>query len=132
LINYICKYAQEYFALAGLRYRLEVPQVLPNTPISPELRHNLFLAAKESVNNIVKHARAESAWLRLHLQPDQFTLEIEDDGRGLLPGDREKGRSGLRNLQKRMEDVGGSFEIQPREGKGVTVRLTAPLRIRSG
>jgi len=130
LINYICKYAQEYFALAGLRYRLEVPPDLPSTPVSPELRHNLFLAAKESVNNIVKHARAESAWLRLHLQSENFALEIEDDGRGLSPGDREKGRSGLRNLQKRMQDIGGSFEIIPRDGGGTTVRLTAPLRIK--
>jgi signal transduction histidine kinase/ligand-binding sensor domain-containing protein len=130
LINYICKYAQEYFALAGLRYRLEVPPNLPSTPVSPELRHNLFLAAKESVNNIVKHARAESAWLRLHLQSENFALEIEDDGRGLSPGDREKGRSGLRNLQKRMQDIGGSFEIIPRDGGGTTVRLTAPLRIK--
>src|SRR4030095_7479440 len=35
LINYVCKYAQEYFALAGLRYRLDVPAQLPNSSISP-------------------------------------------------------------------------------------------------
>src|SRR5262252_3311765 len=71
LINYICKYAQEYLALAELRYRLEVPSQLPATPISPELRHNVFLVAKEAVNNIVKHAHASSAWLRLQLEPHQ-------------------------------------------------------------
>jgi signal transduction histidine kinase/ligand-binding sensor domain-containing protein len=128
LINYVCKYAQEYFALAGLRYRLEVPSQLPNTPVSPELRHNLFLAAKESINNIVKHARADSTWVRLTLQPDKFVLEIEDNGRGLSPGDREKGRSGLKNLEKRMQDIGGKFEIAPREGGGTIVRLTAPIQ----
>src|SRR5205085_1646253 len=58
LINYLCKYAQEYFELAGLRYRLEVPPQLPNEPISPEVRHNVFLAAKEAVNNVVKHSEA--------------------------------------------------------------------------
>src|SRR5262249_17096239 len=46
LINYLCKYAQEYLAVAGVRYRLEVPAELPTTPISPEVRHNVFLAAK--------------------------------------------------------------------------------------
>ena len=109
------------------RYRLEVPPQLPATPISPELRHNMFLAAKESVNNIVKHARAQSAWLRLNLQPNRFILEIADDGRGLSPGDREKGRSGLRNLEKRMADIGGTFEITAREEGGTIVRLAAPL-----
>src|SRR5262252_3943521 len=78
LINYVCKYAQEYLALAGLRYRFEVPPQLPNTPISPELRHNVFLAAKECTNNVVRHAHATSARLRLRLEPDRFILEIED------------------------------------------------------
>lgn len=127
LINYVCKYAQEFLAMADLRYRLEVPAQLPNTPISPELRHNVFLAAKESVNNVVKHARATSAWLRLHLEPHQFTLEIEDNGRGVAPADEKKGRSGLRNMRKRMEDVGGKFEITPGAEGGTKVRLIAPL-----
>src|SRR5262249_25331724 len=69
LINYVCKYAQEYLALAGLRYRLEVPAQLPSLPISPELRHNVFLAVKEAVNNVVKHSGGSSAWVRLQLQP---------------------------------------------------------------
>src|SRR5213078_3009167 len=112
LVNYLCKYAQEYFALAGLRYRLEVPSQLPATPISPELRHNVFLAAKEAINNVVKHAKASAAWLRLELDSEQFVLEIEDDGKGLDPADEQKGRNGLRNMRKRMEDIGGGFEIQ--------------------
>jgi len=127
LINYICKYAQEFLAMADLRYRLEVPSQLPTTPISPELHHNVFLAAKESVNNVVKHARATSAWLRLHLEPHQFTLEIEDNGRGVAPADEKKGRSGLRNMRKRMEDIGGKFEMVPGSEGGTKVRLTAPL-----
>jgi ligand-binding sensor domain-containing protein/signal transduction histidine kinase len=127
LINYVCKYAQEYLALADLRYRLEVPSQLPSTPISPELRHNVFLAAKESVNNVVKHARATSAWLRLHLEPHQFILEIEDNGRGIAPADEKKGRNGLRNMRKRMEDIGGKFEMTPGSEGGTRVRLIAPL-----
>ncbi len=131
LVNYLCKYAQEYFALAGLRYRLEVPSQLPVTPISPELRHNVFLAAKEAVNNVVKHAEASAAWLRLRLESDQFILEIEDNGRGLAEGDEKKGRSGLGNMRKRMEDVGGSFEAVKGGEGGVRIRLIAPLRVTS-
>ncbi len=128
LINYVCKYAQEYLALAGLRYRLEVPSQLPSIPISPELRHNVFLAAKEAVNNVVKHAKATSAWLRLRLDGEQFILEIEDDGRGLVKGDEKKGRSGLVNMRKRMEDISGKFEAIPGQQSGTIIRLVAPLR----
>jgi signal transduction histidine kinase/ligand-binding sensor domain-containing protein len=127
LINYVCKYAQDYLALAGLSYRLDVPPQLPNTPISPELRHNVFLAAKEAVNNVVKHAKATSVWLRLHLNAGSFVLEIEDNGRGIAKADEQKGRSGLRNMRKRLEDVGGLFETGPGGEGGTKVRLIVPM-----
>lgn len=127
LINYVCKYAQEYLALAGLRYRLEVPSQLPATPIAPDLRHNVFLATKEAINNVVKHSHASSVWLRLALDEKKFVLEIEDDGQGLPATAEQKGRSGLRNMSKRMEDIGGEFNIAGRLGGGTTVRLIAPL-----
>jgi ligand-binding sensor domain-containing protein/signal transduction histidine kinase len=129
LINYVCKYAQEYLALAGLRYRLDVPAQLPATPISPELRHNVFLAVKEAVNNVVKHAHASAASLRLRLEPSHFALEIEDNGRGLAGLDEKAAqtRNGLRNMRKRMEDIGGAFSIGPAPEGGTLIRLTAPL-----
>jgi ligand-binding sensor domain-containing protein/two-component sensor histidine kinase len=127
LVNYLCKYAQEYLALAGLRYRLEVSAQLPAIPISPEFRHNVFLVAKEALNNIVKHAHASSAWLRLSLAPGRFMLEIEDDGRGLAPGAQDKARNGLRNMRKRMEDLGGDFAIGPGPTRGTVARIRAPL-----
>jgi ligand-binding sensor domain-containing protein/signal transduction histidine kinase len=129
LINYLCKHAQEYLAVAGLRYRLEAPANLPPAQISPEARHNVFLAAKESVTNIVKHAAASEACIRLRLQPRSFTLEIEDNGRGPagLTGPAAQSRNGLRNMRKRMEDIGGQFEIGPGAKGGTLVRLTAPL-----
>jgi signal transduction histidine kinase len=129
LITYVCKYAQEYLAVAGLRYRLEVPPQLPGTPVSPELRHNVFLASKESITNVVRHAQASAVSLRLRLEPARFTLEIEDNGRGLggLDPKAAQTRNGLRNMRKRMEDIGGSFSISPAPGGGTLVRLIAPL-----
>lgn len=128
LITYICKYAQEYFELAGIRYRLDVPTELPKTPVPPDVRHNIFLAAKEAVNNVVKHAQATEAWLRLRLEPAQFTLEVEDNGRGLGDMDKKSGRNGLRNMRRRLEDAGGSFTISPAPQRGAIVRLTAPIK----
>ncbi|HTL18171.1 MAG TPA: two-component regulator propeller domain-containing protein [Patescibacteria group bacterium] len=130
LINYVCKYAQEYLALAGLRYRLEVPSDLPPLPITPELRHNVFLATKEAINNVVKHSGANSAWLRLRLASDRFTLEVEDNGKGLPPGADKKGRNGLRNMRKRLEEIGGEFSAVPGHEGGTLVSLTAPLASR--
>jgi ligand-binding sensor domain-containing protein/signal transduction histidine kinase len=131
LVTYVCKYAQDYLAVAGLRYRLETPPQLPGTPISPELRHNVFLASKEAITNVVRHAQAKAVSLRLRLEPKSFTLEIEDDGRGLGGVDPKAAqtRNGLRNMRKRMEDIGGSFFMGPAPEHGTIVRLTAPLPV---
>ena len=127
LVNYACKYAQEYLELAGISHRFDVPANLPVADIAPEVRHNVFLAFKESVNNVVKHAQASSVNIRLRLEPDTFTIEVEDNGRGLAGQPEKSGRNGLKNLRKRMEDVGGNFSIGPATGRGTLVRLTAPL-----
>jgi signal transduction histidine kinase len=128
LINYICKYAQEYFAVAGLRYRLDVPSQLPEADIAPDVRHNVFLAAKEAVTNVVRHAKATEVWLRLRLEHGKFILEIQDNGRGPSGNEEKSTRNGLRNMHKRMEDVGGSFTLTAVPEGGALARLTAPIK----
>ncbi|NOS70558.1 MAG: hypothetical protein HOP33_11580 [Verrucomicrobia bacterium] len=127
LVNYACKYAQDYLRVAGLRYRLDVPPQLPATNLPPDLRHNVFLAFKESINNVVKHAKATEVIIRLQLDGNRFTFEIQDNGRGPAEAQSKTGRNGLRNMHKRMEDVGGSFAFEPAPEKGTRVRLTAPI-----
>jgi signal transduction histidine kinase len=129
LVNYICKNAQDYLAVAGVRYRFEIPPQLPAKSIAPEVRHNVFLASKEAVTNVVRHAKADSAWIRLRLEPSSFILEIEDNGRGIAGMDAEAAqrRNGLKNMRKRMEDIGGSFRIIPGGEGGALVCLQVPL-----
>jgi signal transduction histidine kinase len=129
LVTYICKYAQEFLTTAGVSCRLDVPTDLPATPIAPEFRHHVFLVAKEAVNNVVKHAQATSVRLRIKLESGALVLEVEDDGRGPdgAATAAERGRNGLRNMSRRMEDVGGSFSIAAARERGTLVRLTAPL-----
>ena len=127
LANYACKYAQEYLALAGVRYRVDLPAQLPLTSIPPEVRHNVFLAFKEAVNNVVKHAQASEVWIRLRLEPHGFILEIEDNGCGIGGQTAPINRNGLRNMKKRMDDVRGKFSISSVTIRGTIVRLIIPL-----
>ena len=127
LVNYACKYAQDYFALAGVSYRAELPPNLPPTPILPEVRHNIFLAFKEAVNNVVKHAKATEARVRLQLEADKFILSIADNGRGLGDISGKSLRNGMKNMRRRLADVRGEFEILPGENGGTVVRLAVPL-----
>ena len=127
LANYACKYAQEYATLAGLPCRVDFPAQLPATLIPPEVRHNVFLAFKEAVHNVIKHAQAREVWIRLRLQPDHFIMEVEDNGRGLDKERMNQNRNGLRNMEKRLADIGGKFSISPGANSGTLVQLTVPL-----
>ena len=129
LITYICKSAQEYLAVAGVRYRLDVPAQLPGAAVSPEVRHNVFLASKEAITNIVRHAQASAVSIRLLREPSTFILEIQDNGRGVtgLDDTRAQSRNGLRNMRKRMEEIGGSFSIGRAQEAGTLVRLIVPI-----
>jgi signal transduction histidine kinase/ligand-binding sensor domain-containing protein len=128
LVNYACKYAQDYFALAGISFRAGLPTQLPPTPILPEVRHNVFLAFKEAVNNVVKHAQATEARVKLQLEPDKFTLIVTDNGRGLGDLADKQLRNGLKNMRKRLADVRGQFEIASGANGGTVVRLTVPVK----
>jgi signal transduction histidine kinase len=127
LANYACKYAQDYFALAGVSFRSELP-ALPATPIPPDIRHNVFLAFKEAVNNVVKHAQATEARVKLQLEPGRFVLTVADNGRGLGDLSGKQLRNGLKNMRKRLADIGGEFDVAPGEKGGTLVKLTVPLK----
>jgi signal transduction histidine kinase len=127
--SYVSKFAQDYLRVAGIRCRLEVPESLPKCPMSSAQRHDLFLAAKEALHNVVKHAQSSEVWLRLEIDHGELTLEIEDNGKGLDKHAEARPRGhGLANMQNRLGHVGGTFSQQSRAGLGTLVRLALPLK----
>ena len=95
LVTYICQFAQEYLTLAGVQCRLDVPAHLPPNQLRADVRHNLFLAVKEVLHNIVKHAHAQRRVAAPHRAArTRFQLSIEDDGQGFTPGADAPARAG--------------------------------------
>jgi signal transduction histidine kinase len=98
--------------------------------------HSLFQIAQEGLWNVVRHARASQAWLRLEYADDQIRLSVSDDGSGdpartarfLTAGAPGQGKRGLRNMAERTEELGGDVRVRRRRGGGlrITVRVPAP------
>lgn len=130
LANYIFHFTQEFFHHASVRCRLDIPADLPPWRLTTKVRHNLFLAMKEALNNVVKHAQAMNVRVILELREDWLTLVVQDDGRGFTPEARRSGGNGLRNLQQRLASIGGRVEVASEPGRGTTVRLRTKLRAR--
>jgi signal transduction histidine kinase len=63
----------------------------------------------------------------LRLEPEQFILGVEDNGRGLGDVSEKKLRNGLKNMRKRLSDVHGEFEIAPGAEGGTVVQLKVPI-----
>jgi len=82
LIEYAGQFALDYLRLADIRCRLDFPEQSPPRELSTDLRHNLFLAIKEALHNIVKHAQATEVWLRIKFSDRSLEITIEDNGRG--------------------------------------------------
>ncbi len=128
LFNYLNTFAQDYLARAGLRCRCDAPPELPDVQLSAEARHNLYLASKEALHNVVKHSGATEVWIRLNIEAGTFTLAIEDNGRGLDPACVPGRGNGLGNMRRRLEDVGGSCDFSSAPGSGTCVRFTVAFK----
>ena len=134
--TYIVKFAQDFLGATGIRCRLEMPLQLPVWTLTAEVRHNLFLAYKEALNNVIKHANAHEVRISLSLLAEGFSLCVADDGSGF---DREKlstdprtdrlGGNGLDNMRRRLDEIGGLFELESEPGNGTKVKFQVRLAL---
>ena len=112
---------------AGVRCELEAPFEFPPTPVSAAVRHNLFMATQEALNNAVKHGRPSRVRLRVAAAGNRLSLSLEDDGCGFNPAARLAGRNGLENMRQRLESVGGSFQLTSAPGRGTRIHFDVAL-----
>lgn len=128
LVDYLSQFVVEFLHNANLQCRVHLPDEIPTRNVSPEARHNLFLAVKESLNNIARHAQASEVHFQVAADAEEISIIIEDNGQGFQignPNHREPGsrtgelnEDGLRNMRQRMEEIGGQFRIESKSETG--------------
>lgn len=101
-----------------------------------EIETTLYRLVQEALTNAAKHAGARSVNVVLQLRPDLVRLAIEDDGRGFDAEDAverglAQGRLGLVGMRERVEQAGGSLEIESAPGKGTAILAHIPLARRA-
>ncbi|HET7009552.1 MAG TPA: sensor histidine kinase [Anaerolineales bacterium] len=122
-------YGKEIQTRAPLDVAVEVrgdPQ-----PISSEVATALFRVAQEALTNVVRHAHAGRASVRLVFQPDAVSLAVEDDGVGFDPDgiNGSKGTKwGLLGMEERAALLGGKLWLHSGPGRGTLVEVTIPYR----
>lgn len=132
MVDYLCHFAFEFLQVAEIPCLLELPETLPNREVSPEARHNLLLAVKEALNNVVRHAAASEVRLCVAATENQLTITVEDNGRGFEYSPDNASCDGLRNMRQRMEELGGQFQLNSKAGAGTRVVFVYPWRSNNG
>ncbi len=117
LISYMNNYALELLDNAGIDYHVTIPDHIPDFTISGEYRRTLFLAFKEALNNILKHAGANKVVVDFSISEGVLLISVKDNGKGFDPQLLlESTGNGLLNMQARMRDIQGDTQFKTSNG----------------
>jgi ligand-binding sensor domain-containing protein/signal transduction histidine kinase len=128
LAGYICRYAGEFFENSPVNCEFVIPAKLPDCRLPSDVRHHVFLAVKEALNNVLKHSGASHVELRMAAESDRFAIVIHDDGRGIESnGPGKRAGHGLVNICKRLASINGECQIESNPGKGTRIEFVIRL-----
>ncbi len=84
--------------------------------VDKKIEFELYSICLELVNNIMKHSRASIATIELLQTKNQIKLIVSDNGIGIFNNDSDG--KGMKNVQARVESLGGTWKIQNTENEG--------------
>jgi len=120
------RFAADVLSARNVKMHWSVSDSGRDFELNTELRRQVYLIFKESINNIARHSRATEARIALSVVERQLALEVSDNGCGIERRDRHDG-NGLESMKLRAARLGGELEVRSAEGQGTTVLLRAPL-----
>ena len=126
--DYLSGFVREYLSRSDISCRFKVPVSFPEVTLNGEVRHDVLMAVKETLNNIVRHSDATEVGLGMSVAGTDLEILITDNGKGFEPGTVRDGH-GLKNLSARLEKIGGACNVESRVGSGTTVRIHLPLPV---
>lgn len=108
---------------AGIPVEFDYPRLAPTLPVDVE--QNLYRITQEALENIVRHAKASRAAVRLESANGGVKLTVRDDGSGFdSTALGSENRFGLSNLRERAAALGGQIRVTSQPGCGTEIIFT--------
>ena len=120
------RFASDVFTARGIEFDLRVPDRTQDIKLGANLRREVFLIFKESINNMVRHSGCTQADIEFQLAEGLLSLILTDNGKGFDITSQNDGH-GLISMRERANDIGGRLEILSSDGNGATVALNVAL-----
>ncbi|MER3470787.1 MAG: hypothetical protein C4330_05505 [Chitinophagaceae bacterium] len=126
LLAYTREQMHAFFEPFTIDFTIDFPSDVPTITLSNEQRRNLFLVTKEALNNALKHSEADAITLRVIISDNQIAFAVTDNGKDFNPSQTKAVSNGLKNMKKRIDDIGGTFFIDNNE-RGTTIHFTITI-----
>jgi len=124
LVHYIKSYAVEYLELHHIKFTYYQKCDLQNKNLSGPERRNIFLTVKECLHNVVKHAEASEVIMVWDCTETHQIITVTDNGKGIQTSGNNNQGNGVRNMQKRMNQLGGEVVIKSTPEKETRVTIS--------
>lgn len=134
------RFAANILTAKEIDLEFDAPDSNHEIPLGANIRREVFLIFKETINNIAKHSESTEAKIKFSMRNNQLIISFEDNGKGFNQNEtlsenghadwkKLRGGNGLLNMRKRAAELGGDYEISSELGKGTLVILSVPLEI---
>lgn len=109
-----------------LKYKLDNDGAINWDNIPNRTKIHIYRIVQETLHNIYKHAKATTVKISFRLKNNVICLKIIDNGSGFEVGKSKHG-IGLKNINSRIKEIKGTFEVSSTLNKGTTVKINIPI-----
>lgn len=127
LLAYLREQLHLFMEPFSVAYVIDFPEEAPFIELTNAQRRNIYLTAKEAVNNALKHAKPTAIHIAAKIDKGSLQFEICDDGCGFDESQVRQSANGLRNMRRRLKDIGGYFHCDS-QMHGTRISFGMPLR----
>lgn len=120
------RFASDVLTTRNIAFEFSEPDEEDDVPLGANIRREVFLIFKESVNNLVRHSACAEVKIDFQIAGGALRLNVWDDGKGFDISQNFDGH-GLSSMRQRAEGIGGQLEIISPSGEGTTITLDLPL-----
>jgi two-component system, NarL family, sensor histidine kinase UhpB len=128
LVQAITQLLTNMRVVSNLKMTLDTEDYLEEVT-DTNIRLMFYRIVQEQINNILKHAGAKNAYIKLHTSASHIILTVTDDGSGFDTNTTTAG-IGIRNITNRAAVYNGTTRIVSEPGKGCMLEVSIPYKIR--
>ncbi|WP_020060187.1 sensor histidine kinase [Bacillus sp. 123MFChir2] len=123
---------EELLTELSRKQHMKIEWLIEPIQLKKGVEDHLFRIVQEALSNTLRHAKAKKTEVRLRQIDEYAILKIIDDGVGFEVGVNKAGSYGLRSMQERVHEIGGTLKVLSFPNKGTQIEVKVPILLERG